>query len=177
MTSVWKTAAGVAATAVVGAVATTPAASWYRSLRKPVWQPPPAAFPAVWTPLYALIAVAAARVLDRTSGDDRTRFRRSFTANLLLNAGWSVLFFRARNPKAALAEIAALNVSNLILMRDAARVDRVAAAALMPYAAWTLFAAAVNTAIVAGNSGQPGSRGEEKHQGADWPGRSCTAGL
>lgn len=110
------------------------------------------AFPLAWTPLYALIAVAGARVLDRTSEADRAAFTRAYALNLGLNFGWSALFFKARKPTIALAEIAALNASNFMLLRRAARADRVAAVALAPYAAWTLFATALNGTIVGLNS-------------------------
>ncbi|MEE3919474.1 TspO/MBR family protein [Micromonospora sp. BRA006-A] len=117
-----KTAAAVTATAAAGAVATSTGTSsrWYRRLRKPAWQPPSAAFPVVWTPLYGLIAVAGARALDRSEGE-RAAFARGYALNLALNAGWTALFFGARRPGAALAEIAALNASNLVLLRRARR--------------------------------------------------------
>jgi benzodiazapine receptor len=150
----WATVAtAVTATAVAGSVATDPGSTWYRRLRKPSWQPPPAAFPLVWTPLYVLIAIGGVRVLHRTSGAERAAFARAYGINLLLNAGWTALFFRARNPKAALAEIAVLNVSNALLLRRAAQADRLGAAALAPYAAWTVFATVLNGAIARLNDG------------------------
>ncbi|MEV4537478.1 TspO/MBR family protein [Asanoa sp. NPDC049518] len=143
-----KTAAVVTVAAAAPTVATDPSSAWYRDLRKPSWQPPPAAFPAVWTPLYGLIAVAGARVLDRSEGGARRSFAWAYGINLTLNAGWSFVFFGARKPAAALVEIGALNVSNALLLRSAFRTDRLAGAALAPYAAWTLFATALTTAIV-----------------------------
>ncbi|GAA2704612.1 TspO/MBR family protein [Actinoplanes palleronii] len=143
-----KTTAAVVAAAGAGSLATDPSSAWYRSLRKPSWQPPPVAFPLVWTPLYALIAVAGTRALNRGSEADRAAFVRSYGVNLVLNAAWSGLFFRAERPKVALAGIAALNVSNVLLWRRAADTDRLAGAALAPYVAWTLFATALNAAIV-----------------------------
>ncbi len=148
-----KASAAVVAAAGVGSIATDASSRWYRGLRKPAWQPPRAAFPLVWTPLYALIAVAGTRVSNRGDESQRGAFARAYGINLVLNAAWTVVFFRARRPRAALAEIAALNVSNLLLMRRAAKVDRLAAAALAPYVAWSLFAAALNAAIVDLNPG------------------------
>ncbi|MFI6257625.1 TspO/MBR family protein [Micromonospora zamorensis] len=143
-----KTAAAVTVTAAAGATVTDASSRWYQRLRKPTWQPPPVAFPLAWTPLYALIAVAGARVLDRTSEADRAAFTRAYALNLALNFGWSALFFKAQKPAVALAEIAALNASNFVLLRRASQTDPVAAVALAPYAAWTLFATALNGAIV-----------------------------
>jgi translocator protein len=57
----------VAATAVIGGVAADPGSAWYRSLRKPRWQPPPPAYALVWTPLYVTIAYAGARALTRAA--------------------------------------------------------------------------------------------------------------
>jgi benzodiazapine receptor len=147
-----KTTAAVTAAAAAGSIATDPASPWYRTLRKPSWQPPPAAFPAVWTPLYALIAVAGTRALNNSRDEaERGAFARSYGINLGLNAAWTLLFFGAKRPKLALAEIVTLNVSNVLLWRRAARTDRLAGAALAPYVAWTLFATALNTAIVRRN--------------------------
>jgi benzodiazapine receptor len=148
-----KTGLAVTATAAAGSVATAPSSGWYRGLRKPPWQPPPAAFPIVWTPLYGLLAFAGARTLDRTSGRTRTAFGVAYAVNLALNAGWTAVFFRARRPRAALVEIAALNVSNLLLLQRAAKADRAAGAALVPYVGWTFFATALNAAIVRRNPG------------------------
>ena len=43
--------AGVAACAVAGTLLNEPQSRWYRSLRKPDWQPAPAVFPIAWTAL------------------------------------------------------------------------------------------------------------------------------
>lgn len=145
------TAAAVAATAVSGALAPSPDSDWYRGLRKPPFQPPPAAFPLVWTPLYADIAVSSAVALDALELAGRHRaaddLRRALGVNLALNAAWTWLFFRARRPWLATAECAVLAVSSTRLAREAADADRRAAAALVPYAAWTAFATVLSGSI------------------------------
>ena len=146
--------AAVSATAIAGSVAVDPQSDWYRRLDKPDWQPPGAAFGPVWTALYASIAWSGGRSLARAEGPDRRRYGSALTANLALNAGWNWLFFGARNPVAGLAGIAALNVSNLALIRQTRRIDRPAAAALIPYTLWTGFATALNADIVRRNSGR-----------------------
>ncbi|ONH61329.1 TspO protein [Frankia sp. CcI49] len=147
-----RTSIATAVAAGVGAVATRPDSSWYLSLDKPAWQPPRSAFPAVWTPIYLLIAFAGARALDGTAGDDhRRRLRRAFGINLLLNAAWTPLFFRVRSPGLAFAEILALDASNVDLLRRAWHADRSAGVALLPYLTWTGFATALNAAIAARN--------------------------
>ncbi|MCK2219787.1 tryptophan-rich sensory protein [Actinomadura sp. ATCC 31491] len=146
-----RTGAATAAAAVAGSLVTDPRTHWYRRLRKPAWQPPAQVFPLVWTPLYGLIAYGGARALARGEEGQRKALGWALGGNLALNAGWPALFFRARSPRWALAEIAALNLSNAVLVRQAMRADRVAGAALLPYAAWTLFATALNASIVRRN--------------------------
>jgi len=96
-----RVGAGVVVTAVAGSLLTEPNSAWYRGLRKPAWQPPAIAFPVVWTGLYALITVAAtatsADLEERGRDAEAADFRRALALNLVLNAGWSGLFFRARN--------------------------------------------------------------------------------
>lgn len=151
-----KTAAATGAAALAGSIGSTATSPWYRSLDKPRWQPPPAAFPLVWTTLYALIALAGARAMDRLSGPQRSGFTRRYAADLALNAAWTPLFFRVRRPRLALAEIAVLNVANLALLTRAWRADRAAGIMLLPYVAWTGFATALNASIAARNpDGRP----------------------
>ena len=138
----------VAATAAIGGVAADPGSAWYRSLRKPRWQPPPPAYALVWTPLYGIIAYSAARALTRAQNRDHSQLASGLILDLALNAAWTPLFFRARRPRAALAEIACLNIANVLLIRQTWRADRTAAVLLVPYAGWTLLATALNAEIV-----------------------------
>ena len=152
-----RTSAAVVATAVIGGLGTDVRSRWYRQLDKPAWQPPGAAFGPAWTTLYALMAVASARTLDRLDEPgDRRAYATAFGANLVLNTGWSWLFFRARRPRCALAEILLLEASTLDLKRRAATVDGAAATMLVPYAGWVAFATLLNAAIARRNpEGQP----------------------
>ena len=150
-----QSAAAVAATAVIGTLGTDVTSRWYHQLDKPTWQPPGAAFGPAWTTLYALMTLACARALDRVEEPaPRRAFTTAFGVNLVANAGWNWLFFTARRPRWALAEIALLEASALDLTLRAAKVDRPAAAMLMPYAGWIAFAAALNAAIVRRNPGR-----------------------
>jgi benzodiazapine receptor len=147
-----RTSAAVAAAAVIGVRGTDVTSRWYRHLDKPAWQPPGAAFGPAWTTLYGLMAVASARTLDRLDEPaERRAFARALGANLALNAGWNWLFFRARRPRWALAEILLTEMSTLDLTRRAARVDRPAAKMLMPYVGWVAFATALNASIARRN--------------------------
>lgn len=142
----------VAAAALSGRAATArPARSaWYLALRKPRGQPPPAVFGPVWTALYAAIATSGYRVW-RSSAPGRERALQLWAAQLALNAAWSPLFFGARRPRAALADVALLLPAVAAYARAARRVDRAAAWLVAPYLAWTAFATWLNAGIVLRN--------------------------
>jgi len=137
----------VTATAVVGAIGTDVQSAWYAALRKPRWQPPGPVFGPAWTLLYGMLAGAAARTLDRMPDGERSGYAAALGANLVLNAGWNWLFFRARRPRWALAEILVLETSTIDLIRRSAPHDRTAAGLLVPYGVWVGFAAALTGSI------------------------------
>jgi translocator protein len=146
-----RTSAAVAATAAIGGLGTEVTSRWYQDLDMPAWQPPGAAFGPVWTTLYTFMALASARTLDRLDPGERPAFAKAFGANLVLNAGWNWLFFKARRPRWAWAEILLLEASTLDLTRRAAKADRPAVAMVVPFAGWVAFATAVNATIARRN--------------------------
>jgi translocator protein len=144
-------AAAVCATAVLGGIGTATGSRWYRALDKPAWQPPGAVFGPVWTVLYALVALAAGRVLGRTNSVGRRAYVRAFTSNLVLNTAWTWIFFRARRPAPAAVEAVLLAASTADLARRSWVQDRLAGVALVPYVLWTAFAAALTMTIARRN--------------------------
>ena len=150
------TGAASAVSAGLGAVATTPESGWYRRLDKPRWQPPPLAFPLVWTPLYADVAVVMAAALTLLEEEGRREeaegLRRSLALNLVLNTGWSVLFWRVRRPWLATAWCGVLTGQSLFVARRLQEVDPALHNAWAPYPTWTLFATALNASIARRNA-------------------------
>lgn len=147
--------AATALAAIAGSVATTPGSRWYRSLDLPRWQPPTVAFPVVWSALYSDIAATSAAVLTdlerRGRHEEAAGYRRALWANLALNVGWSVLFWRVRRPWAAAVESAVLTASSVDLARRAGGSSAGRRARLAPYPAWTAFATVLTTAIARRN--------------------------
>ncbi|MFX4272176.1 TspO/MBR family protein [Propionibacteriaceae bacterium Y1685] len=144
-----------AACAVLGSIATDPDSMWYRQLDKPSWQPPPIAFPVVWTLLYADVAITSALVLTSLEKQGRhheaAAYRRALGVNLTLNAGWCALFFAAHQPTVASVECAVLAISSADLARRAGKVHPAARIALAPYALWCGFATVLSGTIAARN--------------------------
>ncbi len=145
------TGAASFASAGIGAAATTPDAEWYDDLEKPPWDPPTIAYPLVWTPLYADIAVTSAAALTTLEGEGRNDevadLRRALAINLLLNTGWNVVFWRVRKPWLSSVWCAVLTAHSAGLARRVGAVEPSLGAALAPYPAWCAFATALNTSI------------------------------
>jgi translocator protein len=146
------TTLAVAAAAGTGSIASPGRVpTWYSQLRKPPYQPPGAAFPAVWTTLYGDIATMSAAAIDGFRGAGQhnraRRYAAALSVNLLLNAGWSWLFFRYHKLGASALGAAALTVSSADLVHRAAQAKPRAALALSPYALWCAFATVLSTHI------------------------------
>ena len=118
---------------------------WYRTLRKPGWTPKPWVFPVVWTPLYMAIAVSG-WLAWRETGLFVPAFL-AYGVQLLLNAGWSALFFGLRRPDLAFADIVLLWLSIAATIAGFAPISAAAAWLLAPYLAWVTIAAALNLTV------------------------------
>lgn len=123
-------------------------AEWYRLLQKPSFNPPAWIFPIVWTALYVLMVVSAYRVWRAPAGPARKRALILWWTQLAFNAAWSPIFFGARRPELALADILLLLPAAFAYVIVARRVDRPAAAVMVPYLGWISFATVLNAAIV-----------------------------
>lgn len=147
--------AGVTISAVAGGLATDPDSTYYRTLDKPSWQPPPPVYGIVWTPLYVDIALSAGHAISELGDQGRTAERRTLigalVVNLALNTTWSWLFFRVHRPWLAAAECAVLTASSADLVRRVAAADKRAGIALSPYPVWCAFATALTVAIARRN--------------------------
>ncbi|WP_338760139.1 TspO/MBR family protein [Nocardia vulneris] len=141
-----RTGAAVAATALIGSAAAGPGSAWYRRVDKPGYQPPSAVFPIAWTLLYGDIAVTSAYALDNAAEPEKRSLRAALAVNLVLNASWSWVFFRAHRLGAATAVAAALTASSADLSRRVATTHPVGRACAA-YPAWCAFATVLSAGI------------------------------
>ena len=131
------------AAAAIGAVASANAGSFYVQLTRPDWAPPPWLFAPVWTLLYTLMAVAAWLVW-RAAGFKEARVALTlFVVQLAANALWTWIFFGWRQGGLAFAEIVLLLGLIIATAVSFRRHSALAAALLLPYLAWVLFATAL----------------------------------
>ncbi len=127
----------------------TSVGSWYRSIRKPSWNPPDWLFGPAWTVILGLAAWAG--VDAWTAAPDPTAHLRIgvfYGVNILFHMAWSPLFFNLRRPDWALIEVPFLWFSILALMIGMAPYSSLAVWLLLPYLLWVAFAAYLNFVIV-----------------------------
>ncbi len=127
--------------------------AWYDTLVKPSWQPPDWLFAPVWTALYFMIAVAGWLVWRARERQDVWYTLGFFVAQLILNAGWSWLFFGKHDIMAALGDILALDIAVIVTTLLFFRVSKLAGALMLPYLGWILFATYLNYTIWTLNPG------------------------
>lgn len=138
---------------IVGSTFTRPEIpGWYAGLAKPSWTPPPVVFPIVWTTLYVMMAVAFWRLWDRVAPSHaRRRAITFFAIQLVLNAIWSPVFFGWHGLRTGLAIIVLMAVFIAATILSTVKIDRFAAALLVPYLGWVLYASIINAGVVALN--------------------------
>ena len=146
------TGLATAAAAVAGSAASGAGVrDWYTTIRKPRYVPPNAVFPIAWTALYADIAVTSAAAINRFRDDGQQRKARAYVAalgaNLVLNAGWSWIFFAKHRLGLSAVVAGALALSSADLARRAGDADPGLAAALVPYPLWCGFATVMSADI------------------------------
>ncbi|QLD90295.1 tryptophan-rich sensory protein [Natronomonas salina] len=105
----------------------------------------------VWTALFTLMGVALYLVGRRGLGRRDVKVAlAAFAGQFTLNLAWTPVFFGLQRPGLGLLIIGALWVAIVGTIAAFDRVDRRAAALLVPYLAWVSFAALLNYAIYAG---------------------------
>jgi benzodiazapine receptor len=134
--------------ALGGAATTSSVRTWYPTLRKPPFNPPGWVFGPVWTVLYVLMGVAIYLVwTGARRPSDRRRVVAWWSAQLLLNLVWSLVFFGRRAIGPAFGEILVLWLAIAATIRAASAQRPAAGALLLPYLGWTSFAAVLNGSI------------------------------
>ncbi|GEO83719.1 MULTISPECIES: TspO/MBR family protein [Alphaproteobacteria] len=135
--------AGVVILGILSGVSNMPS-TWYQSLEKPFFNPPPWVFAPVWTLLYVMIGIAGARVWLKAPASAAMQI---WFAQIALNALWSSVFFGLEAPGLALLVIVGLLVTILGFLWKAGPIDRPARLLFTPYLAWVSFATLLNASI------------------------------
>lgn len=121
--------------------------SWYAGLRKPSWTPPDLAFPVVWTILYSLNAISGWMILG-AAGEEAGTALAIYGVSLIINAGWSAVFFGQRSLRGGMLVVILLWLSIVAVILAFLPFDLTAALMQLPYLLWVTVAAALNLRIL-----------------------------
>ena len=119
---------------------------YYEMQQKPFFTPPEAAFPIVWTILYILMGISAARIW-KSNDPKKGRALKVYGLQLAANYIWSVIFFGLHQYFTAFLWLLFLIGLIVKMIAAFAPIDRTAAKLQIPYLIWCIFAAAVNFGV------------------------------
>ena len=131
-----------------GSITASSVDTWYKTLQKPVFNPPDWLFAPVWTTLYVMMAVAGWRVWKRVGLSAGRRAFLVYALQLFLNLAWSYLFFGLQRIDLALIEIIVLLTVVIINTLMFWRIDRLAGMLYVPYVLWIFYAKLLNFSLL-----------------------------
>jgi len=116
----------------------------YETVVRPPLAPPAIVFPIVWTILYVLMGIGAARVYLREPDSNAITI---FSINLAINFFWSIIFFNMRSFGFAFLWLLLLLAVVILMTVKFAKFDKIAAYLQIPYIVWLVFAGYLNLYI------------------------------
>lgn len=119
----------------------------FDALTKPPLTPPSFLFPIVWTVLFILMGVGAARIFMTEPTAARNRALIVYVVQLAVNFFWSIIFFNLQAYDFAFFWLILLWVLILTMIYLFCKVDKPAALIQIPYAIWVTFAGYLNLMI------------------------------
>lgn len=133
---------------VVGAVSGFLSMDCMRSFKdtvaQPPFSPPDFLFPIVWTVLYALMGIGAARISLADPSRERSRGLNLFVIQLAMNFLWTPVFFCLKAFGFAFFWLLGLLATVILMALEFRKTDRPAAWLQIPYILWLCFAAYLN---------------------------------
>ena len=120
---------------------------YQQTIVQPPLSPPGWVFPVVWTILFALMGISAARIYLAPPSRERSRGLNLFIAQLVVNFFWSPIFFNLQAFGFAFLWLLMLWGLVLWMIFTFRKVDPTAAKLQIPYLLWLTFAAYLNLGV------------------------------
>ena len=133
----------------ISALATKGGMGLFDEIVKPPLTPPSILFPIVWSILFLLMGVSAARIWLKRKEDRRTADNALtvYGSNLVINFLWSIIFFNFRQFLFAFIWLILLWIVILRMILAFRKLDKPAAYLQIPYLIWVTFAGYLTFAI------------------------------
>ena len=122
-------------------------ARYGKEVVKPPLTPPAIVFPIVWTVLYALMSISAAKISLVSPSASRTRSLVLYWVQLAFNFVWSLLFFNAGVYGFSFVWLGALLILIVWMIACFDKLNRSAAWLQLPYTLWVAFAGYLNYGV------------------------------
>lgn len=116
----------------------------YTTLNQPALSPPSWVFPVVWTILFTLMGISAARVYLKNRTNKGLIV---YGIQLIVNLLWSIIFFNLRAFLFSFIWLLLLWILIIIMIMEFAKTDKLAAYLQVPYLLWVTFAGYLNYMI------------------------------
>ena len=118
-----------------------------QQIMQPPLSPPAIVFPIVWTVLYALMGIGAARVSQVAESPQRNRALNIFVVQLVVNFFWSLFFFNIQAFGFSYLWLLLLIVLVAVMVYTFWKVDPLAGILQLPYLLWVIFASYLNLGV------------------------------
>ena len=126
--------------------------TWFTTLEQPFFMPPTWTFGVVWSLLYLLMGIAFYLMLTTPANkEDHYLAWQLFVLQLIINVGWTLVFFALLDPLSALFGIIALLFLVTGTILTFWKINKLSAYLLLPYFFWLGFASLLNAAFIALN--------------------------
>lgn len=116
-------------------------------VEKPSLSPAQWLFPVAWTILYILMGIGSARVWSSPKSTVRSKGLNLYTAQLIVNFFWSLLFFNGRAYGLSVIWLVLLLLLAVWMVSQFRKVDPFAAWIQVPYLIWLIFALYLNIGV------------------------------
>lgn len=119
---------------------------YYEMQEKPFFTPPNITFPIVWTILYVLMGISAAKI-KLSSDSKKNDALKTYWLQLIFNFFWSVIFFGLHQYFLAFLWLLLLIGLIIKMIREFVQIDLTAAKLQIPYLLWCIFATILNFSV------------------------------
>ena len=116
----------------------------YSEVLTPPLTPPGWLFPIVWSVLFVLMGISAARIWQNGDSKQKAQSLRIYLLQLAFNFVWSLLFFNMQAYGFALVWLIILWLLILLMILSFSKIDKPSAYLQIPYLLWVSFAAYLN---------------------------------
>lgn len=130
----------------IGSIVSRDSMEQYKSIYKPPLSPPSWVFPIVWTILFVLMGIAA-YLIYMSESEEKNQALKLYVVQLILNVGWSVIFFRWQAYLAAFFWLLLLWYFIWLTTKQFYQINEIAGKLMFPYLLWVTFAGYLNLAI------------------------------